>query len=532
MIKSIQSLLSYLCCFLGKSLPNPLYGPIKPQVATQLTGTSRFGQSSDVSCVFGTKAERTDYMLGLAWLGILAISIFSIWLFLIILFYFLGQKRVGFLSGKPFKRICYYKITNNTGITDNNDIHSVDDINTTPFKDSYNGINVNQSDDGDVYLENESSFPSPLGLNSPSVKQSHSSNVGEDKPLGSFETSVIINNGQQQNKQITRIIGGRKICKIDHSIWVRTIFILCGISYVVFATLLVTRGIANLQGSIDTMGASSQAAANLAKDGSTAIDRALQILDDGSALRATLEAELNNDNFCPALPIDLSNNTIVETIRSRVNQTVMIMEQFDSEIESLRATSRSLDSTSRQLNSLYRMTNKIDVTDWECLALLIPYTMIPTFLIAAAIMSAFDVSFFKYRRFIVWFSFPIFVLMAITGAGLAAAFIMITTGNTDFCYPEQYSGNMNSYVPVWNDAPTNEQEVFVSFANSPDISVLNIAQKMGFPRDSLEYRVISFYITQCGTNNPLDFMLEYIPEVVSDVQVKWNMKVASKTKLS
>lgn len=63
----------------------------------------RFGHTKTFSFVTGSKEQRQDYLYGLLFAGVFIIAFFLAWTILLAVFKCLGQKKVGFLSGKPFK---------------------------------------------------------------------------------------------------------------------------------------------------------------------------------------------------------------------------------------------------------------------------------------------------------------------------------------------------------------------------------------------------------------------------------------------
>lgn len=470
-----------------------------PALTETFTSSSRFGHSSDFADMFGTKAQQESYIAGLLWLGILVASFFAVWLLLIMIFCCLGSKRVGFLSGKPFQRTYYF--VNNGQNVNANDSFTTEKFTTTPKASASNSGGGNRSDDEDCYIENESSFATPLGLSTP-VK-----NIQADE---NQDRSDLPNKNQPQHK--TRIGGGGKCCGIDQSIFIRVIFILSGLIYITFAILLVTQGVTNLQGTIDTMSASSQAVANITGSGSSLIvNDVMKVQSNADALRTTLQKDLNNSNFCPGAPIDVSSNASnIDVIREQAANVVSYLQQIDDYANSLNLESlaQTLDQNSKSANDIYKTTSNINLTDWQSLIVLIPCTIIPSFIIASAIMASFDISYPAYHTFMVWIVFPIFVILVVVGAALSATFIMITTANADFCFPHEYTTDPTSVVNMTGSRL--DKSVFI---NAPDVSVLNIAQKAGYSPSSTEYRVLSFYVTQCSLANPFTELLQYIPEL-------------------
>jgi len=78
----------------------------EPVAATErMHGMPRWGYTDDFSKLFSEDSDETkDYIYGLLFGATLILSLFLIWLIVILVFKCMGQRRVGFLSGAPFTR--------------------------------------------------------------------------------------------------------------------------------------------------------------------------------------------------------------------------------------------------------------------------------------------------------------------------------------------------------------------------------------------------------------------------------------------
>jgi hypothetical protein len=476
--------------------------------------------------------------MGLIWYGIFVLTFFLCWLFLIVLCYCLGPRRVGFFSGQPFTKRLYYQDGDDIvplGINPNNSVGFSDSIVFTDERlhlasrpSSYDDPTETRRT-ADEENENEPAYKNPLGLSNSTL--SFNKNKIQSRPLQTNVSSVMDSTSadvhqQHYNHQAIPMKIGRQYN--DYTMWIRILFILAGMAFVTSACLLVTKGITNLQRNVDTLSVSSQAVANLTRDSSIILEsRVLRIQNDVSLLRQTLEHELEQERFCPGLPIDISDEPVIVQIRSIVNQTLFYMQKIDYVDETINITDllRSLRKSSDSAHDIHRTTSGIKITDWESLLVLIPCTIVPTLVIASAIMASFDVRFVWYYSVVVWFIFPIFIMIVLFAAILSAILMMSTTSNADFCSPTLYQENPTSLIPMPLSSSTillfnNEQQqeqIFQSLINSPDVTILHMAQKYGMDTNTLEYRIVAFYITQCGLSNPFDGLLRYIPDIVSNV---------------
>jgi hypothetical protein len=67
-----------------------------------MRGVPRFGRTHDFARIVLGREEATDYIVGLLFAGIMIFSFFFAWTIILMVFKCLGEKRVGFLAGKPF----------------------------------------------------------------------------------------------------------------------------------------------------------------------------------------------------------------------------------------------------------------------------------------------------------------------------------------------------------------------------------------------------------------------------------------------
>lgn len=447
--------------------------------------------------LFGTTDERTDYICGIAWLGIILAALFALWILVILIFCALGSKRVGFLSGKRFQRTYYYVNSSGKNVNMSGDM---DDAEEPIYKNGGNSFmkptmssgNRSSDDDDDVYIENDT-----------------------NKPNGQAYHSTPPNHGRTipTNHETAVVGGGVKCCCWDQAVWIRGIFILSAVIFIIFSILLVTEGLTNLQGTIDSVSKSSYDIRETSTKTQGIVDVVLGIQANSTGLRQTLETELKDENLCPANP-DLSQGQPTQTIKSLATSALEWLNQLNaySESSDLKSLSASLESSSNAADNVYFQTKDVDISDWESLMILIPHTIIPCLLAAKAIMAAFDTPSQIFHCITAWVLVPLFVLMVISSAIISSAIVMVASSNSDFCYPEQYTVNPTSLVP-------NARQ-YNSIINSPDISVLQIIKNQGYDVNSTEYKGISFYILQCLQENPFGDVEKYVPTLVSPKRKK------------
>lgn len=89
-----------------------------------------------------------------------------------------------------------------------------------------------------------------------------------------------------------------------------------------------------------------------------------------------------------------------------------------------------------------------------------------------------------------WVLLPIFILQVTVSYILSAVILILASANADFC-----SGG--------------------SVDPSPDQTIFNILKELGFEPESLTFRGLFFYVDQCRSDNPFQFVQEYEDGIAS-----------------
>ena len=263
---------------------------------------------------------------------------------------------------------------------------------------------------------------------------------------------------------------------------IRTCFILFGFLLVVFSILLVTEGLANLQSTVNVLKRSNLEARVITREG-------IDILNNGfvragrlaSGVRNKLEQELSNGNdFCPNDPL-LENSPQGQDILNRAKQATEQLKSLDDFLQnSVPDVQSALEQANQATTEAANWVNPIDLTDWRVLLAVIPYSLVPSLLMAGALMAMFDVSFPNFVCCIDWFLMPLFVLMVLV-CWVVAAVMSITAGiNGDFCLP----GGRISGVRL----------------EGPGLTIRRIFEQFGFDQSKV-YTVLDYYISQCRSGD-------------------------------
>lgn len=280
---------------------------------------------------------------------------------------------------------------------------------------------------------------------------------------------------------------------------VRSIFIGSGIMFILFAILMVTQGLTNLQDTIVTVYRSAVDIDAIATEADDIMNSGLlNVQSTATSVRDGIITELSGDTFCPADPT-LANNEAAANVRVQADEAVQLLTLLDNFLgDRIPFVSSAIQQAAKGAKQVESATDDVDLTDWEALVILIPYTIIPCLLVAAAIMAQYDVEFPYLNCAINWFLMPLFVIMVIVCAGVACGMVAAASANSDFCLPGGRP-EMDSYS-----------------GSSPDTTFYRFLDRKQIDESALVRQVADYYVEQCqNTTDPFEFLKSYLPTLVS-----------------
>jgi hypothetical protein len=404
-----------------------------------LQDSPRFGRSNDISALFGSSAESDDYKKGLIAAACVTAICFFVAFLVLPILMCCGQGRVGFLSGAPLKA----RRNNSTTKVDNDEQSSINSFNT----------------------------PSPQEAKRSAVKDEASQ--------------------------------GCNCCLNASPTGVRATFIMAGVIFILFAILLVTQGVTNLQDTIYSVNLSASEIDALATEADDILHSGLLNLQaEATSLRDGIVAELSGDNFCPADPT-LQNFPDAANIRNLTDSSEQLLSQLDTFLaDQVEGVSAAIDDAAKGARQVKNATDDVDLLGWKTLFVLIPYTIVPCLLVSAAIMAHFDADLPILNTAVRWFLMPLFVIMVIVCAGVASGMIAAASANSDFCLP---GGRSTDSYP----------------GTSPDTTIYRVLDRKQYTQEDLLRQVADFYIDQCQTKpDPFVFLKDYMPTLVCSIHVK------------
>ena len=287
-------------------------------------------------------------------------------------------------------------------------------------------------------------------------------------------------------------------CGVDKSAWVRLTFIGSGTIFIIFTFLLVMEGITNLQESVGTVHQSSIDVGLLALEAKDIVNKGIgdiqQIADN---VRGSLAKELRAEKFCPADP-KLENNENAAAIRDKVDYALDMLSRLDGFVgDEVDTISEAISRAVEGAEEVEERTADINLENVAGLLILIFFTIIPSLLVAAAIMAHFDVDVPKFVCFINWFLLPIFIIMVLLCVIVACGMVASASANADFCLPGGYP-----------DDPYTEV--------SPDTTIKRILDRSGVDKADFLRQVTTYYVDQCqNVENPYTFLTDIRPDLVS-----------------
>jgi hypothetical protein len=275
----------------------------------------------------------------------------------------------------------------------------------------------------------------------------------------------------------------------------RIVFLLSGFIYITFSALLVTKGITNLQSSVNTLNVSAQQIRLISDEAANIIQEGLTDLKDlAGAIRQQIADQFEGQAFCPADPT-LENSVLGLDVSGQADEAILLLDRLDNftsdDLDTLKdgvtsVASRSLD--------VIDMTEEIDLNNWEALLILIPYIVVPSVLLSACVMAFFDVDYHPLLQSAIhYFFMPLFIIMNSVAFIVAGLMIIGAGANADFCLPGGQSGA------------------------SPDQTLLQIMQLQGYGPESKVFAILQYYIEKCmeDIEDPFLFVREYMADVVS-----------------
>lgn len=206
--------------------------------------------------------------------------------------------------------------------------------------------------------------------------------------------------------------------------------------------------------------------------------------DQSVSVRNTLVENLGN--LCPNNPNLVAD--IGVDIEGEAQNAVNLLEVLSDFVQNDLADAQSgLKNIEQATNDVDKTVEQIELHDWQALVILIPWIIVPSFLLIGVVMAFCKVSVPLYDCIQSWFFLPLLVIMTIFSMVLSCLVSAGATANADFC-----SGGSQK---------------------SPDQTVFEILNATGVAEGELAFQVVRFYVTQCLAEDPFAFVADYRDQI-------------------
>jgi hypothetical protein len=460
----------------------------------------------------GSSDEAADYTAGLiAATFVTIICFFTVFLSLPILM-FLGKGRVGFLSGAPLKARSEFASSTTNQVDENfnelsaNQLQEEPKVSTVADKghevQEMSAVDVPQKpeksisfDESEIQnekLNNIPVFPVEIGASDiPNNADEATAFVAE--PNTNIDSIDVL---QKQEVAVRKGAKRRNCCLDPSHIWVRGTFVVSGVVFILFSILLVTQGVLNLQTTIDSVNQLATDIDDLALDAEDILrSTLLRLQTQAASVRDLLVSELGGDSFCPADP-SLDNSTVFAIIRDQAGTVSASLSQLNNflgtQVESM---ADAISDAAKGARDVQSATEDVNIGGFWLAIILLPYTIVPSMLVLAAVLAHFHKDIPMLNSANRWFFMPFFSILVIIAAGTASGMIAAASANSDFCLP--------------GGQPTDNYP-----GTSPDTTMWRVLDRKNH-RTDLERQIADFYIDQCQDKpDPFLFLRSYVPNVV------------------
>lgn len=202
----------------------------------------------------------------------------------------------------------------------------------------------------------------------------------------------------------------------------------------------------------------------------------------------------NLGNLCPNNPNLVAD--IGVDIEGEAQNAVNLLEVLSDFVQNdLTDAQAGLKNIEQATNDVDKTVEQIELHDWQALVILIPWIIVPSFLLIGVVMAFCRVSVPLYDCIQSWFFLPLLVIMTICSMVLSCLVSAGATANADFC-----SGGSQK---------------------SPDQTVFEILNATGVAEGELAFQVVRFYVTQCLAEDPFAFIADYRDQIEgADISVQ------------
>jgi len=256
---------------------------------------------------------------------------------------------------------------------------------------------------------------------------------------------------------------------------VRIVYLIFGTIYVIAAFLMVTKGVLNLQSSVNRLTAASVDVDNLSGEAQRVISEGLQgAVRDLLAVRSEIVSITQPQELCQ-IESSLTDSSAGRALLRFVDDAVESLGALDDVPEkTLQDLADAFGEVERGGAQVEDYTEEVDLTGWQTGLTLSIYSLVPTLLMTGVIFSAFQIQPLGYQCLVDWFILPLFVITTVIAVVVAVIMAFAAALNADFCLP---GGEVD--------------------VNAPDETIRRVLVREGYDSNSSTFQIVDFYIRQC-----------------------------------
>jgi prefoldin subunit 5 len=142
------------------------------------------------------------------------------------------------------------------------------------------------------------------------------------------------------------------------------VFFICGLLQVIFAILLVTKGVNNLQQTTDTIQISTHSIRLLINEADKVTKDLEQVAETSTILRDQIVFDLDKDTFCPANPVFAEAQIGVSIVGAAAGAIQVLHNMGDIVTDNVAVLEESMASAKRNLDSVDQSLENVENYEW------------------------------------------------------------------------------------------------------------------------------------------------------------------------
>jgi hypothetical protein len=207
----------------------------------------------------------------------------------------------------------------------------------------------------------------------------------------------------------------------------RTVFLTATITLVIFSTLLVTKGLTQLNNGINTLYDNSVKVNGIIADAQNVLETVVQTSEAAASLRNATESRLQEREFCPGANLSAVTGADFDVIIPEVISVLNDLGNFSQ--GEMTNVQEALDQAADTGDDVEYTFNNIQINDWQSLIFIVPFSIFCFVFIVEALLAWFNKSFKWLTRIIKWLVLPLFFILVIICWACAGAIAIGASAN-------------------------------------------------------------------------------------------------------